>query len=161
MNPDYIDPLFDTKRGVYWAYFQSDGKFYKLYGTKVDTERGLLDKIKKIKNTARGSSPSNTLRIGLEQEKLDITARIPRLEKRIKDLSKDIKNTSATDPNYKIYVGELNVAKNQLATDKKRLAQITGAVMMLGKRMVGGRSRRNRRNRRSTRRSERRAFSWF
>ena len=136
-------------------------KFYKLYGTPVDTERALLDKIKKIKNMVRGATPANSLRIGLEQEKLDITARLPRLEKKIKELSKDLKNTPKTDPKYKIYVGEIGVAQNELAANKKRLLQITTAVMMLGKRMGGGRSRRNRRNRRSTRRSERRAFSWF
>ena len=163
VNPDYIDPLFDAKKGVYWAYFQMNEKFYKLYGTPADTERSLLDKIKKIKNTASGATPSNSLRIGLEQEKLDITARLPRLDKKIRDLTKDLKTTPVTDPNYKIYVAEINVANNELAADKKRLLQITTAVMMLGKkRAVGGRSRRgrNRRSRRSTRRN-RRASSWW
>ena len=162
VNPDYIDPLFDTKRGVYWAYFQSSGKFYKLYGTPTDTERSLLDKIKKIKNTATGSSPSDSLRIGLEQEKLDITARIPRLEKKIRELSADVKRSSPTDPKYKIYVGEIGVAQNELTAYKKRLVQITTAVMMLRPKAVGGRSRRARRStRRNSRRTTRRAFSWF
>jgi hypothetical protein len=162
VNPDYIDPLFDTKRGVYWAYFQSSGKFYKLYGTPTDTERSLLDKIKKIKNTATGSSPSNSLRIGLEQEKLDITARIPRIEKKIRDLSADVKRSSPTDPKYKIYVGEIGVAQKELDAYKKRLVQITTAVMMLRPKAVGGRSRRARRSsRRNSRSATRRAFSWF
>jgi hypothetical protein len=162
VNPDYIDPLFDTKRGVYWAYFQSSGKFYKLYGTPTDTERSLLDKIKKIKNTATGSSPSDSLRIGLEQEKLDITARIPRLEKKIRDLSADVKRSSPADPKYKIYVGEIGVAQKELDAYKKRLVQITTAVMMLRPKAVGGRSRRARSSsRRNTRRATRRAFSWF
>ena len=147
---------------MYWAYFQSSGKFYKLYGTPTDTERSLLDKIKKIKNTATGSSPSNSLRIGLEQEKLDITARIPRIEKKIRDLSADVKRSSPTDPKYKIYVGEIGVAQKELDAYKKRLVQITTAVMMLRPKAVGGRSRRARRSsRRNSRSATRRAFSWF
>jgi hypothetical protein len=162
VNPDYVDPLFDTKKGVYWAYFQSSGKFYKLYGTPADTERTLLDKIKKIKNTATGSSPSDSLRIGLEQEKLDITARIPRLEKKVRELSADVKRSSPADPKHKIYVGEIGVAQNELAAYKKRLVQITTAVTMLRPKAVGGRSRRARRStRRNSRRATRRAFSWF
>ena len=164
VNPDYVDPIFDTKRGVYWAYFQSDNKFYKIYGTPQDNERSLLDKIKKIKDTVRGASPSNSLRIGLEQEKLDITARIPRLQKRIKELTVDLKSTPTSDPKRAIYSGEIGVAEKELVAYRKRLVQITTAVRMLGARpAVGGRSRRNRRaDRRTTRRATRRnSFGWW
>jgi hypothetical protein len=114
VNPDYIDPLYDAKKGVYWAYFQNSGKFYKLYGTKVDSERTLLDKIKKIKNMSSGASPSDSLRIELEQEMLDIIARTARLGKKIKELTTHVKRVSPTDPTHKIYIGEARCCTKDL-----------------------------------------------
>ena len=162
VNPDYIDPLFDAKKGVYWAYFQMNEKFYKLYGMPNDTERGLLDKIKKIKNATQGASSTNTLRILLEKEKLDITERmIPRVENKINDLTKALNNTPAASIKHKNIVEEINHATSELKSYKTRLPEISQKVMRMRKNTLkGGRSRRNRRSRRSTRRS-RRASGWW
>jgi hypothetical protein len=120
-----------VRKGVYWAFFTTGNRFYKMYASEGESEADLLKSIVRYKDEVMGSNPANSLRIILEQEKMDGSQRLPKYESKLKDLKSFIVSTPSTDPKRELYKKEIIQAESSIKGLKSRLDIITKRIKVL------------------------------